>query len=101
MITSLPQLETPGYWTNEVSGVLQPAVRAYLRGGELSDDHALLLRAYLRQWIGSPVWDANPYATPQERDWLQALRARVDGLHGREAFAQWLADAEAGGIDPL
>jgi hypothetical protein len=39
----------PGYWMYETSGVLRPAVEAYLAGGPLSEAHIAALCAYLRQ----------------------------------------------------
>ena len=87
----------PGYWMNEVSGVLRPAVRAYLLGGPLSGEQIATLRAYLRQWIGghvtSPVWFVGPE--------VAALRASIDGLTTRRAIAAWLERAVDAGIDPL
>lgn len=83
-------MNTPGYWMHETSGVLRPAVEAYLAGGPMSPDQVAAMRAYLRQWIASPSW-----ARAAE------LRRRVDGLTDRKAIAQWLDDAMAVGIDPL
>lgn len=44
-------LGIPGYWEHETSGVLRPAVTAYLRGDAMTPDHVAAMRAYLRQWI--------------------------------------------------
>ncbi|MBR0681938.1 hypothetical protein GXW74_15695 [Roseomonas eburnea] len=86
---------TPGYWTNETSGVLRPAVEAYLRHEPLTETHIVALRAYLRQWIASPEWMADDEAD------LQRLRTAVDGLTSRAAIDAWIADAVELGIDPL
>ena len=91
----------PGFWQDESSGRLAPAVMAYLEGGELDDQGIAILRAYFRQWIGATAWDQNPHMTDDTRAWLAALRADIDGLTSREAIADWLERAEAGGIDPL
>jgi hypothetical protein len=91
----------PGYWMHETSGVLRPAVEAYLAGGELSAAQVAILRAYFRQWVMSRVWDANPHANDLERACLAQLRAEVDGLTSRAAIARWLPKAEAFGLDPL
>jgi hypothetical protein len=82
----------PGYWQNETSGVLRPAVERYLRGGVLTAAEIATLRAYLRQWIMAPAWKGAG---------VLALRGRIDTLTSREAIAVWLADAAALGIDPL
>jgi hypothetical protein len=56
------ELSEPGYWLHESSGVPRPAVEAYLAGEPMAEAQIAAMRAYLRQWIGSPVWDQNPYA---------------------------------------
>lgn len=82
----------PGYWMHETTGVLRPAVEAYLRGDEMTTDHIAAMRAYLRQWIASPVWSGP--AVP-------GLRAKIDDLISRGAIQMWLAIAEREGLDPL
>ena len=84
--------ETPGYWMHETSGVLRPAVEAYLENKELSGEQIAALRAYLRQWIAAPVWHGED---------IERLRARIDGLISREAIEAWLFDAEERDIDPI
>ncbi|HYJ44057.1 MAG TPA: hypothetical protein VEW06_06335 [Xanthobacteraceae bacterium] len=83
-------MNAPGYWLYETSGVLQPAVRSYLRGDDLSAGQIAALRAYLRQWIYAPVWED-----------VAELRASTDGLTSRAAIAAWLDRANELGIDPL
>jgi len=82
----------PGYWMYEASGVLRPAVEAYLSGAELSGPQISAMRAYLRQWIAADDW-AGPA--------IRTLRAAIEGLTSRQAIDSWLARAEAEGIDPL
>lgn len=82
----------PHYWRNETSGVLQPAVMAYLEGGEMTAGQISALRAYLRQWIAAPVWHG-----PE----VHELREGIDRLTSREAIGNWLAIAVERGIDPL
>ena len=82
----------PGYWMAETSGVLRPAVMAYLHGRPLSGGQVAALRAYLRQWIGAPCWQGAAIAE---------LRRGIDDLTSREAITRWLDRAEAAGIDPL
>lgn len=82
-----------GFWMNETSGELRPAVEAYLYGSELTVADVATLRAYFRQWIAAPVWGPD--------DVVDRLRERVDDLTTREAITCWLDDAMAIGIDPL
>lgn len=84
--------EAPGYWMNETSGVLRPAVEAYLSGDPMSEDHIAVTRAYLEQWIYAPVWAGAG---------IVDLRERVGGLTTREAISAWLGDALDAGTDPL
>lgn len=83
-------MAVPGFWMQETSGVLRPAVEAYLRGAPLAPDQIAALRAYLRQWIAAPLWHG-----------VDDLRDAVDGLTTREAIARWLTHADELGIDPL
>lgn len=94
-------MDPPGYWMNETSGVLKPAVDRYIRREALSKDDIVVLRAYLRQWINAPCWDANPYAIDESRQSLTRLRGRIDFLISRSAIDAWLGDALMEGIDPL
>ncbi len=81
-----------GFWMNETSGVLRPAVEAYLNGEELTPEQIVILRAYLRQWMAGP-W----YPSPA----LDALRAGIDRLVDRRSIDDWLDVALEEGIDPL
>jgi hypothetical protein len=85
----------------ETTGVLRPVVEAYLGGGDLSAEQIAILRAYLRQWIGSPVWDENPHAGAEEHAWLVRMRSTVDGLTTRRAIDDWIEAAVDEGLDPL
>jgi hypothetical protein len=91
----------PGFWMSETTGVLRPAIEAYLHGVPMTAAQISTMRAYLRQWIGAPRWDTNPHAGCTERAWLARMRARIDDLTSRRAISKWLADAIDGGIDPL
>ena len=82
----------PGYWMYETTGILRPAVEAYLRNKPLTAADIAALQAYLRQWIFAPVWYGAGIAE---------LRAAIDGLTNREAIETWLDAAEVLGIDPL
>jgi hypothetical protein len=91
----------PGYWLYETSGVLLPAVAAYLERREMTPEQIAALRGYLRQWIDAPAWDANPHAGDEDRARLAALRADVDQLTSRTAIDSWIEKAIAEGLDPL
>lgn len=82
----------PGFWMHETSGVLRPAVEAYLGGEPMTPEHIAAMRAYLRQWIAAPAW-IGPH--------IAELRAAIDGLTDRAAIERWLDAAIEAGIDPL
>jgi hypothetical protein len=85
-------MSEPGYWMHETSGVLRPAVEAYLGDRPMTGEQIAAMRAYLRQWIFSSVWVGADIAK---------LRSRIDGLQSRAAIEAWLDEAEPLGIDPL
>jgi hypothetical protein len=87
----------PGYWMYETTGVLRPAVEAYLNGEAMTDEQIAAMRAYLRQWIDGP-WKAKPGA---EQRILDSLRRMIDGLVSRQTISIWLEQAAALDIDPL
>lgn len=82
----------PGYWMNETGDLLRPAVRSDLNGATLTEAEIAALRAYLRQWIASPMWMGPD---------IELLRRGVDGLVSRSAINRWLALALESNIDPL
>ena len=82
----------PGYWMDETTGVLRPAVEAYLHGEPMTAAHLAAMRAYLRQWIAAPVWAG---------DRVELLRATVDDITCRQGLDLWLDAAMKEGIDPL
>jgi hypothetical protein len=86
----------PGYWQNETSGVLRPAVEAFLTGAKMTPEQIAAMRAYLRQWIMAPAWDRCGGAAV-----LADLRGGIDALTSRDAIDAWLDHAEEIGIDPL
>jgi len=85
-------LHIPGYWQRETSGVLRPAVEAYLRHEALTAEQLATMRAYLRQWIAAPAWQG---------EGVEALRHAVDGITSQAALDAWIAKAVAEGVDPL
>lgn len=84
--------DEPRYWMYEVSGTLAPAIQAYLAGGDMTPEHIVYVRSYLRQWIASSVWRGGN---------VDLLRATVGLLTTRAAIDSWLEVAERDGIDPL
>lgn len=84
----------PGFWQHETSGVLRPAISAYLNGGAMTPDHVTAMRAYLRQWIAADGWAG-------QHGEVDALRADVDSLVDRTTIQAWLDKAGDIGIDPL
>jgi hypothetical protein len=89
----------PGYWMHETTGVLRPAVEAYLHHRPLTGAQIAALRAYCRQWI--ELFEPLEGAPEAERRVIARLRAMVDGLVDREAIDVWMEQATAIGADPL
>lgn len=85
-------MTAPGYWMHETTGVLAPAVHAYLSAEPMTGEQIAALRAYLRQWIFAPVWRG---------DGIDELRSLIGTLTTRRAIEDWLDDAVALGINPL
>jgi hypothetical protein len=86
--------DATGYWMHEASGVLRPAVEAYLHGGAMTPEQIAAMRAYLRQWVAGPLWidfDGK----------VSELRERVDTMTDRQSFDRWIGDATNIGMDPL
>jgi hypothetical protein len=90
---------------NETGGKLVPAMERYLKGESAEPDDVNLIRAYLRQWIDSPVWDDGVDlgipADPIEGVTLDDLRRNVRQIASRAAVDMWLQDAMNLAIDPL
>ena len=82
----------PGYWMHETTGVLRPAVEAYLHDEPMTATDIAAMRAYLRQWIAAPAWRSEA---------VGVLRQAIDQLTSREAIDEWLELALDEGIDPL
>jgi hypothetical protein len=92
--------DAPKYWMNETSGVLKPVIEKYLRGGELGPNELGIFRAYLRQWLESPVWNMGP-VDAEGRDALNGLRKRISSIDSMDRLGDWLQAALDQGIDPL
>lgn len=83
----------PKYWMWETSGVLHAVVKAYLEGDEMTVEQVGWMRAYVRQWVSSPVWSGTPE--------LEKLQSDVDEIRTRPDIDAWLSRALQIGIDPL
>lgn len=83
----------PGYWMRETTGVLRPAVEAYLRGENLTPEHVAAMRAYLRQWVAADAWEGKVM--------LAQLRTLVDAISTEADIDAWIALASDNGMDPL
>ena len=82
----------PKYWRTETSGVLIPLMETYLAGEPLDQKQVITMRAYLRQWIYSPVWIGQK---------IDTLRRRIDLIETNKDVRDWLELALDAGIDPL
>lgn len=83
----------PKYWRYETSGVLAPAIEAYLNGKPLTVRQIALIRAYLYQWVKSPVWGPSGV--------LEALRLRVAAIQTADDVRAVIRAGLEIGIDPL
>jgi hypothetical protein len=59
---------------DQTSGVLRPAIRAYLKGKPMTAKGIAAIRTQLRMWVFAPEFDG---------DGVEALRQTVDGLASR------------------
>jgi hypothetical protein len=92
--------DAPKYWLYETGGQLRAAVENYLHGRDMSVRDVSLMRAYLSQWVQSPVW-ANPFDDSGVNGELAKLRAAVGAIANAADISAWLHAALAWGIDPL
>jgi hypothetical protein len=81
----------PGFWMNESTGVLRPAILAYLENRPLTVAHIGAWRSYLRQWMDGP-WHGPD---------IENLRAMIDTIASRHDIDVWLFRALDSNIDPL
>jgi hypothetical protein len=95
-----PAPQPPKYWTFE-RPELSVAVQACMAGHVLTVRDVALMRAYLKQWVDSPVWEGYPYETDGGRQWLAELRERVRAIALPADFKQALSIMTARRMDPL
>lgn len=93
--------EAPKFWRDESTGVLAAAVMKYLRDQAMTLRDIAVMRAYLRQWMASPVWDMNPSHDQESREELARLRRTVETIQTGKDVRRWLRVALDAGIDPL
>ena len=85
---------SPKYWQDGLDAeIFRPIVKQYLEQGILDAEGIAVMRAYLRYWIDSPIWN--------QVDTLRDLRDRVAGIEDAEDVQAWLRDARKLGIVPL
>lgn len=85
--------DAPRYWMHETSGMLAPVVEAYLKGLRLAPNQIKIMRAYLWQWVNSPVWGSSGA--------LESLRLRVAAIKTRQDIHAAIESALDLGMDPL
>jgi hypothetical protein len=95
-----PAPQPPKYWTFEPHE-LGTAVQNYMGGKDLTVRDVLRMRAYLKQWVDSPVWEVYPCETDGGRQWLAELRERVRAIASRDDITQALSIMTAHRMDPL
>ena len=99
--------DAPRYWRHETGGALRVAVENYLNNRLKTVRDVVLMRAYLCQWIDSPVWEMNPHLTEggpaalAALAALNALRLRARRIQTVADIHRWIHDALAEGHDPL
>lgn len=94
--------DAPKYWKDETTGRLAAAVRSYLDNPiAMTGREIALMRAYVSQWIQSPVWDLNPFLTERGRAQLADLRAGAGAITSALDLHAWICVAIAAGHDPL
>src|SRR6516165_1530917 len=72
-----------------------------MAGEDLTVRDVVLMRAYLKQCVDSPVWGGYPYETDRGQQWLAELRERVRAIASRDDIAQALRIMTARRIYPL
>jgi hypothetical protein len=104
MATVLPSPDSPNapkYWRHETGGELRIAVETFLNNRTMTIRQIALMRAYLRQWITSPVWDMNPAKDVASERALARLRSAIETLTSEAAIRKWIHQALDQGHDPL
>jgi hypothetical protein len=77
---------------DEQSGVLRPAIEAYLHGERMTAGQIDAMRGYLRQWVMLGDW-RGPL--------VDVLRTMVTDIWSQTDISRWLDLADDAGLDPL
>jgi hypothetical protein len=93
--------DAPKYWRHETGGRLAIAVENFLNNRLMTVRDVALVRAYLVQWIDSPIWEMNPSIDAESLAALNALRLRARRIGAVADIHHWIHDALAEGHDPL
>ena len=93
--------QAPKYWMHEISGVLKQPIERYLHSHPLQPGDVELIRAYLTQWIDSPVWLMDPNQDSASHKAIVKLRRDVRQIQTALDIRHWLFDALEWEIDPL
>jgi len=93
--------EAPKYWQHETGGLLRVAIENYLNGRTMTVRDVALMRAYLCQWIDSPVWDLNPVLDARAIAALTGLRTSARAIRTVADIHRWIHYALNEGQDPL
>ena len=93
--------DAPKYWRSETSGQLRGAVENYVNRRLMTVRDVALMRAYIIQWIDSPVWEQAPAFDARAASALSALRLRARRILSVADIHRWMYDAAAEGQDPL
>jgi hypothetical protein len=94
--------DAPKYWMYETGGLLASALERYLKHpSRLTVRDLGLIRAYVCQWIDSPVWNQNPHGGLRWLEELADLRRTAHAIASPRTLATWLAAAVSAGVDPL
>ena len=85
--------DAPKYWMYEASGARAPVVTKYLNNKPLDSAEVKYFKAYLWQWVKSPVWAPSGL--------LEAVRLRVAAIETVQDIAAALAAMDELCMDPL
>jgi hypothetical protein len=98
---ALRATDAPKYWQHEIGGALRIAIENYLNNRLMTVCDVALMRAYLVQWIDSPVWEMNPSIDARSMAALGALRLEARRIRNVADIHRWIHDALQEGHDPL
>jgi len=96
-----PAPKPPAHWKDDAGEQLAPAITRYLKGERLSSHEIGVIRAYLVQWIDSPIWDQTKDMHDAGRAELAELRRAAVKITNRQAIDEWIEVATDWGMDPL